>query len=50
MIRKEFKEYLSKYYLEPIFWSRSYFICSISGQNEETVINYIKNQGIKKQN
>ena len=50
MIRKEFKDYLSEYYSEPIFWSRSYFICSISEQNKETVVNYIKNQGIKKQN
>lgn len=50
MIRKEFKDCLLKYYSEPAFWSRSYFICSISEQNKETVINYIKNQGIKKQN
>lgn len=50
MIRKEFKDYLLKYYWEPVLWSRSYFICSISEKNKETVIDYIKNQGIKKQN
>lgn len=37
VIRKQFKDELSKYYWKPYFWSLSYFICTVSERNTETV-------------
>ena len=45
MIRKRFEEYLKQFYCKNVFWSRSYFICSLSERTDEIVKNYIKNQG-----
>ena len=44
VIRKQFKDELSKYYWKPYFWSLSYFICTVSERNTETVKKYIQNQ------
>lgn len=38
---------LKKYYWEPLFWSDSYFIATVSKNTLDIVKKYIKNQGIK---
>ena len=45
MIRKRFEEYLKEFYWKNVFWSRSYFVCTVSEHNFEIVKNYIKTQG-----
>ena len=45
IIRKRFEEHLKQFYCKNVFWSRSYFICSLSERTDEIVKNYIKNQG-----
>ena len=45
MIRRRFEEYLKQFYCKDVFWSRSYFICTVSEHTTEIVKNYIKNQG-----
>lgn len=47
LIRKEFADYLSKYYWKPYFWSDSYFIGTVSEVTEDIVKKYIANQGEK---
>ena len=47
LIRKEFASFLTPYYWKPYFWSRSYFISSVSEVNDETIHNYIDNQSQK---
>ena len=44
LLRKEFSEYISKYYWKPYFWSNSYFIGSVSERTNETVKKYIQEQ------
>ena len=44
LLRKEFSEYLSKYYWKPYFWSNSYFIGSVSESTNEAVKKYIQEQ------
>lgn len=44
LVRKEFNEYISKFYWKPYFWSRAYFISTIGEVNFETIKNYIENQ------
>ena len=44
MIRKRFEEHLKQFYCKNVFWSCSYFICSLSERTDEIVKNYIKNQ------
>ena len=44
LIRKEFASFLAPYYWKPYFWSRSYFISSVSEVNDETIRNYMDNQ------
>ena len=46
-MRKTFSEELSKYYWEPLFWSKSYFLCTVSERNTQLVQKYIQNQGKK---
>ena len=46
-MRKTFSEELSKYYQEPLFWSKSYFLCTVSERNTQLVQKYIQNQGKK---
>lgn len=43
-IRKEFVDYLSKYYWKPYFWSESYFIGTVSERTTKVVKQYIQNQ------
>ena len=44
MARKKFAETLNKYYWKPYFWSRSYFIATVSENTTSIVKEYIKNQ------
>ena len=46
LLRKEFAEFLSPYYWKPYFWSRSYFISTVSERSHDAVTAYIKNQDI----
>ena len=50
LLRKEFAEKLSKYYWKPYFWSDSYFVCTVSDRSHDMILEYIKNQGIKRNN
>lgn len=44
LIRKEFREHLSKFYWKPIFWSRSYCLISCGGAPFSIIKQYIENQ------
>jgi len=43
-MRQEFSGYLKPFYWKSYFWSRSYFICTVSDHSVEVVLNYIQNQ------
>lgn len=47
MAWREFNEYLSKYYWsgKHYLWTRGYFCCTVGNASEETIKNYILNQG-----
>ena len=45
MIRRAFSEHLKPFFEKPVFWSRSYFICTVSEHTTKVVQEYIKNQG-----
>ena len=45
MIRRAFSEHLKSFFWKPVFWSRSYFICTVSEHTTKVVQEYIKNQG-----
>lgn len=44
-IRKEFQNYLSKYYWKPYFWSRSYMVLTTGGATIDVIKKYIEEQG-----
>lgn len=44
MIRKNYSEYLKKFYWEPIFWSDSYCISTTGGASIEVIKKYIEKQ------
>ena len=44
LIRKEFASELAPYYWKPFFWSRSYFLSTVSEVDDKTIRNYIENQ------
>lgn len=44
MARQRFQNELSEYYWKPCFWSRSYFIVTVSERNTQIVREYIRNQ------
>lgn len=46
-MRKTFSEELKKYYWKPLFWSKSYFLCTVSERSTQTVQKYIQNQSKK---
>ena len=46
LLRKEFADFLVPYYWKPYFWSRSYFISTVSERSHDGVTAYIKNQDI----
>ena len=43
-IRKEFSNYLSKFYYKPVFWSRSYCILTCGGAPLSVIKKYIEQQ------
>jgi putative transposase len=45
LLRKEYANFLKKYYWKPFFWNRSYFIGCVSDVTEEIINTYINNQG-----
>jgi len=45
LIRKQFKDYLEKYYWKDVFWSRSYFVATTGGVSIEVIKKYIEEQG-----
>jgi len=45
LIRKEFPNELKPFFWENLFWSRSYFIGTVSDRIEDAVRQYINNQG-----
>ena len=45
LMRKNFKEYIEKFYWKDNFWSRSYMILSCGGAPISVIQEYIKNQG-----
>lgn len=46
LLRKEFAEFLEPYYWKPYFWSRSYFISTVSERSHDAVTTYIKDKDI----
>lgn len=46
-VRTNFAKDLEKFYWKPYFWSKSYFICTVSERNTNIVKEYIRNQDIK---
>lgn len=44
LIRRDFGEYLKKYFWKPIFWSRTYCLISCGGAPLEVIKRYIENQ------
>lgn len=47
LLRKEFGDTLKPYYWKPLFWSDSYFICTVSDRSHAAVKRYIRSQGKK---
>lgn len=44
LIRKEFSDELKPFYWESLFWSDSYFICTVSERSHAAVKEYIQSQ------
>ena len=44
LLRKEFRDELKSYYWESLFWSDSYFICTVSERSHAAVKEYIDSQ------
>jgi putative transposase len=45
LIRRDFKKHLSRIYLKPVFWHRSYCLISTGGVTIEILRKYIEEQG-----
>lgn len=45
MLRKNYEEYINKFYLKDNFWNRSYLILSCGGSPIEIIKQYIQKQG-----
>ena len=45
LVKRDFADYLKKYYWKESFWNRSYLILSSGGSPIETIKKYIQNQG-----
>lgn len=50
LIRKEYKDHLSKFYWKPVFWTRAYCLVTAGGAPLDVIKNYIENQGNKDSN
>lgn len=47
-VRKQYSDYLSRFYWKPCFWSRSYLILSSGGAPIDVIREYIQEQGTEK--
>lgn len=45
-LRSRHARELARFYWKPVFWSRSYFIATVSDRSVEAVRHYIQNQGL----
>lgn len=43
-VRSTFPDEVGKYYCKPVFWSKSYFICTVSDKSADIVKHYIEHQ------
>ena len=46
LVKKEFKEYIEKFYWKESFWSNSYLALSVGGATLDVVKKYIEEQGL----
>lgn len=46
MIRRRFSEYLKQFFEKSVFWSRSYFICTVSENTTQVAQEYIISQRV----
>jgi len=44
LIRKEFADWISRFYKKPVFWSGAYFVATCGGVTLEHLKNYVENQ------
>ena len=44
LIRKEFADWISRFYTKPVFWSGAYFVASCGGVTLEHLKNYVEKQ------
>ena len=44
IIRRDFPEEIRKFYWKPVFWSLSYFVCTVSDRSANVVKHYIESQ------
>lgn len=44
IVRRDHSQWLAQFYWKPVFWSRSYFICSVGDVTTAIVEAYIENQ------
>ena len=44
LIRKEFADWISRFYRKPVFWSGAYFVASCGGVTLEHLKNYVEQQ------
>ena len=50
LLRKEFADDLRQWYWHDVFWSDSYFICTVAETSSELIRRYIHSQGKKHKN
>ena len=48
--RNRFAEHLARFYGEPYFWHRAYYVGSVGGASLETVRAYVESQGTTERN
>ena len=44
LLRREYSNYISKFYWKPVFWARRYFLRTVGDITAETAIKYIRFQ------
>jgi putative transposase len=44
LIRKEFADWISRFYTKPVFWSGAYFVASCGGVTLEHIKSYVEKQ------
>jgi len=46
-MRREFADYIKKFYRKPVFWHRAYYVGSVGHVTLETIKRYVEQQGTK---